>query len=206
MHDIGNLRRRKSHLFQFLIMGKYILRGIVKYHFPMIHDDQALHIFGNVFHAVGNQNNGDSPHFVKCCNLIQDIIPALRVKTSSRLIQYQNLRVHGQNACNGHSLLLSSGKFKWRFGKILFFDTHVDKGFLRLFLCLLFGKSLVHRTKAHICQHRIFKQLVLRVLEHQSHLASKRPAVIIFSPHIFSIIKDLAAGWLDQCIKMLDQS
>ena len=108
MHDIGDLRCRKSHFFQFLIMGKYILRCIVKHHFPMIHNDQAFHIFGNVLHAMRNQDNGNSSHLMKSRNLIQNVISSLWVEPCSRLIQDQDFRVHCQNTCNGNPFLLAS--------------------------------------------------------------------------------------------------
>ena len=62
MHDISDLRCGKSHGFQFLIMGKNLLRLIIKYSFSVIHNNEALHVFRNILHAVGNQNNGYPSH------------------------------------------------------------------------------------------------------------------------------------------------
>ena len=112
MHDISDLRCGKSHGFQFLIMGKNLLRLIIKYSFSVIHNNEALHVFRNILHAVGNQNNGYPSHLMKLCDLIQDIIPALRVKPCCGLVQDQNLRVHGKNPCNSYSFFLASGKLK----------------------------------------------------------------------------------------------
>ena len=46
---------------------------------------------------------------------------------------------------------------------------------------------------------------MLRVLEHQTNLAAELFPVIFLSPHIFSVIQNLAGCWLYQRIQMLDQ-
>ena len=153
-------------------MGKNFLGSIIKYRFSVVHNNKPFHIFRNVFHAVGHQNNGDSSHFMKFRDLIQDIIPALRVKTCCRLIQDQDLRIHGKHACNGHSFLLASGKFKRRFFEIGFFYSNMCQCLLRFLLRFLSGKSLIHRSKTHIGNHIILKKLMLRILEHQANFAA----------------------------------
>ena len=79
----------------------------------MIDHDQTLRIFGYIFHAMRNQHNGNPTDFVKFCDLIKDLISSLRIKTCGRLIQNQDLWVHCKYTCNGHSLLLTTEKFKW---------------------------------------------------------------------------------------------
>ena len=91
-------------------MGKNLLGLIIEYRFSMVHNNETLHIFCNVFHAVGHQNNGDSSHFMKFRDLVQDIVPAFRVKACCWLVQDQDLRISHQCTCQHNSLLLPAGK------------------------------------------------------------------------------------------------
>ena len=139
MHDIGDLRCGKSHGFQLSVMGKYSLRSIVKGDLSIVHHDQSLCIFRNILHTVGNQNDRDSSHFMKFCDLVQNIVSSFRVQTCGRLIQDQDLRVHCQNSGNGNSFLLTSGKFKRRFAVIFLFEPYMLQGFFCFHFCLFPG-------------------------------------------------------------------
>ena len=60
---------------------------------------------------MGNDHHGD----MLCCQLFdhfQDLTGQLRVKSGSRFIKEQNLRVHAKGSCNGNPLLLTAGKLE----------------------------------------------------------------------------------------------
>ena len=156
----------------------------------MIHYDQTLHVFGNIFHTVGYQNDGDASDLVKLCDLIKNLVSSFGIQPRSRLIQDQDSGVHCQNAGNSHTLLLSSGKFKRRLVKVFFFKSNLFQSFAGFHFCFLTAHSLVHGTKTYIRKYITFKKLVFRILEYQSYLTSEGSSVVIFCPYIFTIIQN----------------
>ena len=72
-----------------------------------------------------NKNNGDPSFFMKERDLIQNVVSSFRIKTSRRLIKNQDLRIHGENACNGNPLFLPAGKLKRRLSVVFFFKTNL---------------------------------------------------------------------------------
>ena len=186
-------------------MTKHFLGCPVKTYLSLVHNNQAIHISGHIFHTMGDQNDRDSSLFLKITDLIQNFIPASWVKSCRRLVQNQHFRIHSQYAGNGHTTLLTAGQFKRRTFIIFFSHANHTEGFLRPFLSLFFTAPQILRTKAHIRQHIDLKELMLRVLEHQSDFAAQFLHGKIFSIDIFSIKINLSAGRLCQSIQMLCQ-
>ena len=108
MHHVSYLWCSKTDCLKFFIMPEDFLRCSVQHFFPLIHHDQTVYIFCHIFHAVGYQNYCHPGLFVKLCHLIQNLVPSLRVKSRSWLIQYKYLWMHGKNPCDRHTPFLPS--------------------------------------------------------------------------------------------------
>ncbi|EJW95891.1 hypothetical protein EVA_16002 [gut metagenome] len=72
---------------------------------------------------MSNEYNGHAMLTAKLCNTLYYLSSALRVKHCGRLVQNDNFRLHSNNACYCHSLLLSAGE-KMRCVKSVFIHTH----------------------------------------------------------------------------------
>jgi len=205
MHDISNLGCRKSDGLQLFIMCKYFFRCIIKSFYSVIHNDDPLHVFRNIFHAVGYQNNGNSSCLMETCNLIKDLIPPHRIQSCGRLIQDQYLGIHRQNTGNGYSSLLSSGQFKRGLRIITFVQSHMFQGFFCPFFTFLRWQILILRSETDVGQYIGLKQLMFRILEDQSYLTSQSTKRKFVCPDILSLKINMSFCRTDQSIKMLDQ-
>ena len=56
------------------------------------------------------KNKGDSDLLLNSLQLILHLLTELQIQCRKRLIQKQNLRLIYKRSCNGHTLLLSTGK------------------------------------------------------------------------------------------------
>ena len=72
---------------------------------------------------VRDQDHGDALFTVEPLDGIEHLAAALRVKHGSRLVEHDALRLHGQHACDGHTLLLSAGEQLRRIGPVF---VHAD--------------------------------------------------------------------------------
>ena len=142
---------------------------------------------------------------VKRRELIEDLIPSLRVKTCRRLIEDQNLRLHRKHSGDRDASLLSTGKFKWGLFPELLIKSDLTKRILCALLNLLLRKSLVLRSKADIREHIHLKKLVLRILKNQSDLTAQSAHVIALAVNIFSVVINRSTARLQQSVQMLDQ-
>ena len=84
-------------------------------------------------------------------------------------------------------------------------NSRQPQGFRRPLFCLFLGKALVFRAKTNIADDIHLKQLMLGVLEHQSHLCPQFPHVIVFFINIFPVKTDHAAGSTQKPVQMLGQ-
>ena len=76
---------------------------------------------------------------------------------------------------------------------------------LRLCFCFFFLHAQVLRTKTYICKHIGFKQLMLRILEYQSHLAAVLLHIVAIRINILSVKINVTGSRLDQPVQMLHQ-
>ena len=142
---------------------------------------------------------------VKICDLIQNVVPPLGIKPRSRFIQHQDLRPHGKHTRDRRTALLPAGQFKRRDVIILLLEPYQTQRFKRPFLTLFRSKPLILRSEAYVCHDVDLEQLMLRVLEHKSHLVPKPPHRIAFPVNILTVIIQLPARRTDQTVQMLDQ-
>ena len=151
------------------------------------------------------QKNGDSANPVQAGDLIQNLISSPGIQPRGGLIQNQHLGIHGQNPGNGHPPFLAAGQLKGGFCVKSLPQSHMLQRLPGPFLTFLLGKSLIFGAKTHIRQHIRLKQLMLRILEYQSHLTSQAPQRIIFFPDILPFKQYRPIGGPHQAIQQLGQ-
>ena len=67
------------------------------------------------------------------------------------------------------------------------------------------GFSLISGAESDVLVHCFLKQLIFRVLEHQTHLEANLPDLLRLRPDILPPQQDLSCRWLEQTVQMLDQ-
>ena len=70
---------------------------------------------------------------------------------------------------------------------------------------LLLAQLHVLRAEGNILIDRLLKELILRVLKHQTHMEFCLPDAGLALPDVTAVEQDLAGGGLKQSVQMLDQ-
>ena len=186
-------------------MREYRLRGIVKSDLSVVDHDQAVRVFRDVLHTVGNENDRD-PHFIpELPDLTQDLIPAVRVQSGGRLIQNEDLRIHREDSRDRNAALLSSGQVKGGSRKIFVLQPDPAQRIDRALPALLRGQLLILRAEHDVREHVRLEELVLRILEDQTNAGAQSLQVVLILPDVLSHIEDLTVRRLHESVKMLDQ-
>ena len=134
----------------------------------------------------------------------QNISMRFRIKTCCRLIENKHLRLHGDDARNGCTPLLPTRKIERR--KILYFiiiQSYKLYGLTHTFIHFFCRKTQIGRSKCHILCNGFFKQLILRILEHQSDFPADVPHDHIFCRDIHIANYDMSLLRLQQSVEML---
>ena len=129
-----------------------------------MHDNHTLRLHGLV-HVVGDKDNGDAEFAVQLTDNIHDLTAALGIEHGGRLIEHNAARHHGDNACDGNSLLLSAGQTVRRLCAVF---VHADGT-----QCIVNALADFLGRHAHVLQRKcnIFfnnggDKLVVRILEY----------------------------------------
>ena len=149
-------------------MRKDFFRRVVQHNFSIIHDNNPICLCC-LFHIVGNQHNGNPIFPIQHVNRIHDFSSAAGVKHGSGFIQDNAIRSHGDNASNGNSLLLSTGKLT---GSVfpIFVHLHSFQGIVNPFPNLLWRNAQIFRSKCHIFFDNSRYNLIIWILEHHSYM------------------------------------
>ena len=92
--------------------------------------------------------------------------------------------MHCQNSGNRYSSFLSARELKWALLEQLRREPHkVERGMHRALERLALHSHIL-RTERDVAEHRLLKELILRVLEHKPH-----PAAHLFDP--FRVLPDV---------------
>ena len=122
--DPGDLRHVQAGGEQFLAPGEHLRGRSLHQHMGVFQHQNAIHVPGDLVHAVAHQNNGFSLVAVIVPDVGHEVFPARRVKARRGLVQHQHLRLHGQYARQRHPALLSAGQLKGGFFQLIVPDTH----------------------------------------------------------------------------------
>ena len=123
------------------------------------------------------------------------VLPAGRVQARRGLIQDQHLRLHGQHTCQGHPPFLPAGEFKGGFVHLVVPDSHQTGGLPDTVVQLVPGFSLVGRSEGDVFVNRFFKELVLRILENQSHPEPHLTDFLRLCPDVPTAQENLPLRW-----------
>ena len=129
-------------------------------------------------------------------NLGKELVPAAWIQARRRLIQYQHIRVHGNDPRNSHPAFLTARQLKGALFEKIFRQT--DKlcrlaGFLLNFLV---AQAHVARTKGNILQNGFLKELMLRILKNHAHLKAHSANLFRLLPDILAFQQHLPRGRL----------
>ena len=113
---------------------------------------------------VGDENHGHAPAAAERKDSVHHLAPPLGVEHGGRLIKNDDLRLHGDDARDGHALLLSAGE---QVRGVLAVLIHADKAQrgVHALADLLRFHAQVFRGEGHIVLHHVCHDLVVRVLE-----------------------------------------
>ena len=89
-------------------MGKDFARGAVVYWMSLIDHDCAIHVFSDVFHAVGDEDDCLAGLVVHFLYQSEDLVAACRVKPGCRFIENNDFRAHSYDSRDCRAALLSS--------------------------------------------------------------------------------------------------
>ena len=138
-------------------------------------------------------------------DLAEDHVPAFRVKARGGLVQHQHPGLHGQHARNGHPALLTAGQLEGAALQIFLRQAGEGRRPAHPPGDLLLAQAHVFGAESDVFINRLLKQLVLRVLEHQTHRKANLADVLPLGPDILAVQQHLAAGGLQNAVEVGDQ-
>ena len=152
---------------------------------------------------VRDQDHGDALFTVEPLDGIEHLAAALRVKHGSRLVEHDALRLHGQHACDGHTLLLSAGEQLRRIGPVF---VHAD-GAERIVDApadLLRRDAEVFGREGYILLDHVRDDLVVGVLkDHADVLPDGEQLFLVLRVHAVDV--HAAAGGQQDGVEVLGQ-
>ena len=205
MEHSGHLRHTQTHGFQLISVGKDLTGCALEGNFSVVDHHQAVHRPGHLLHGVGHQDDGGILGLVVVPDVAQNGLHAHRVQSGGGLVQNEHLGLHGDDACDGHPALLAAGELKGGLVQLVVPQANkVGRG-AHPPVDLLLVKSHVGGTKGDVFIYRLFKQLVLRILEHQTHLEPGHTGALGIGPDVLPLKEHLAGGGFQQAVEVLNK-
>ena len=138
-------------------------------------------------------------------DVAQDGRHANWVQAGGGLVQYEHGGLHGNNAGDGDPALLSAGQLKGGFFQHVLPQPNKLGGLAHPAVDLPLVQPHVFGAKGDILIDGLLKELVLRVLKHQSHLEAGLAGALLALPDIPALEEDAAGGGLEQPVEVLDE-
>ena len=157
-------------------MLKHLCGSAVVDDVAVCHNDEALGL-GRLIHVMGDEDDGDAELFIQGTDGVHRFPPAHRVQHGGGFVQNDALGGHGDDAGNGHPLLLPAGE---QVRGVLTPFIHPDhfEGSVHPFSDFFGGNPHVFRAKGHVFLHHTGHDLVVGVLEHHTHRAPNGQKVV----------------------------
>jgi len=89
-------------------MGEHLDGGAVHGQAGIAHDQQPVRHPGHIVHGMADHHDGGILRFAVAVDVFQDLFPTHRIQSRGGLVQDQDLRLHGDDAGNGHTALLTA--------------------------------------------------------------------------------------------------
>ena len=121
---------------------------------------------------IANDMGGEQHRFFpgKLLKQLPEPHPLLRVQPGGGLVQHQHPGLHGDHPGDGHPALLPAGQVEGGFLQHPRLQPHKPGGLAHPAVHLVLIQPHVLGAEGDVLVHRLLKELVLRVLEHQPHL------------------------------------
>ena len=162
----------------------------------VIHDQKPVDIGRNFLHRVADHDHRCTLRCLIGADVLQNTLAPCGVESCCRLIQNQNIRLHRNHARNRSSAFLPAGQIKRRFFQLLIRNADKARRTKHARADLLLGKPHVFGSEGDILKDRLFKKLILRVLEHQTHMEPEPARELRILPDVLSLEQDLPAHGL----------
>ncbi len=182
--------------FQFLAVGEDLCGSALDGDAAVVDDHQPVGGAGHLLHGVGDDDDGGVFGLVIVPDVAQDLLHPHRVQTGGRLVQNEDGGFHGDDAGDGDTPLLTAGKLKGGLFQNTVRKANKTSGLPDAAVHLLFVESHIFRAKGDVFINSLFKKLILRVLEDQSHLESGPAGGGLVLPDVLSLHQHLAGGGL----------
>ena len=138
-------------------------------------------------------------------DVCKDLAAPGGVKPRHRLIEHEHLRLHGHHARNRDAALLPAGKIER--GRLE--ERFIDSGKLcaeaDMLVHLPLVQSHVFRTERNVTVNRLFKELVFRVLEHQTDTEPDGAQRLLGAVDVLFSEQHAPRGGLQKPVEMLDE-
>ena len=157
-----------------------------------VHDEDPVRGAGNILHTVRDKQDRVPARLVVAGNLGEQHIAALRVKARRRLVENEDVRIHRDYAGNRHAALLAAGKLKRAFVVKILRETDKRRRLARTVESVLLREAHISGTEGNIPQHRLLKELVLRILKHHADAEAHLPDFLRLGPDVLSVEEHLA--------------
>ena len=126
-----------------------------------------------------------------------------RVEPRGRLIEHEHLRTHRDDARDGYAPLLPARELQRGALEQLLIDAGEARGLTHAAVDLLLGELHVRRAEGDVLIHRLLKELVLRILEHEPDLEPYRLAGELILIDILTAAEHRARSGLEQRVEVL---
>ena len=166
---------------------------------------QPLGLPGHLVHGVGHQNDGGLFLPVVGPDVAQNLSGSGGVQSGGGLVQNEHLGLHGDDPRNGHPALLAAGQVEGRLLQGVVGQAHKAGGLAHPAVHLGLVQPHVGGAEGNVPVHRLLKELVLRVLEHQAHLEAHLTGALLGAPNVLPFKEYLSRGGTEQPVEVLHQ-
>ena len=207
--DAANLPVPIAHpedeVARFLALGvfEYLLRRARFPKLALVHIEHAAARVAGEAHLVRDDEHREAP-LGEVRDDGEHLGYHLRIQRARRLVEQQDLGIHGQAAGDGHALALPAGKLVRPAERLV---PQPDQ--LQQLQRLVVGLLLGHAQQVHGRHHEVLHdELVVEqgvVLEHHAHLLAHFRQVNVRCAHVDAIHDNLARGWRFQAVEAPDE-
>ena len=161
-----------------------------------VHNQQPVCQSGHILHGVADHEHR---RILSCPigpDVAQDLLPAHRVQPGRWLVQNEHFRLHGDNAGDGNSALLPAGQVEGRNLQLLFRQAHKARSLPDPTIDFFLGKAHIGWSEGDVLIDRLFKELILGILEDQPHPEPGGSCKLLIGPDVLAVQQHPAGGGL----------
>ena len=201
----GHLGHAQPHALQFRTVAEHLPGRALKGDAAVVDHHQPVHRAGHLLHGVGDQDDGGIVGLVIVPDVAQDGLHSHRVQPGGGLVQNEHPGLHGDAPRDGPPPLLAAGELKGGLFQLVVPQSHEAGGLPHPAVHLPLVQPHVFRAEGDVLVDGLLKELVLRVLEHQTRQETEIPDLFRFGPEVAAINDDLAAGGFVQTVHVGDE-